>query len=102
MRMTDIPQRDWPAFLDRLAREHRAWLATVEQDGRIAAREQPLRAIRADGDIDIQVGERAIHVAAPRAVRVEQTGTGAVQGLEIEDQAGGRVQLRFRIAAAEL
>jgi len=98
MRVTDIPQRDWPAFLDRLAREHRAWLATVEQDGRIAVREQTLRVIRVDGGIDIELGERAIHVAAPRAVRVEQTGTGAAQAVAIEDEAGGRVQLRFRIA----
>src|SRR2546430_16102219 len=97
MRMTDIPQRDWPAFLDRLAREHRAWLATVEQDGRIAVREQPLRVIRVDGGIDIELGERAIHVAAPRAVRVEQTGTGAVPAVQIADPAGRRPRPPLRL-----
>jgi hypothetical protein len=96
--MTEIPQREWPQFLERLAREHRAWLATVEQNGRIAALQEPLHAIRANRGIEILIGAHAVHVDAPLAVRVQQTSHGAAQALEIEDQAGGRVTLRFRIA----
>ena len=96
--MSEIPKREWPQFLERLVREHRGWLATVEQDGRIAAREQPLLGIRANGSIDIHVGEGTVRIDAPCAVHVERTHGGAVQGLEIEGEAGGRVRLRFRVA----
>ena len=66
--MSEIPKREWPQFLERLVREHRGWLATVEQDGRIAAREQPLLGIRANGSIDIHVGEGTVRIDAPCAV----------------------------------
>ena len=96
--MTDIPQHDWRTFLERLAREHRAWLATVEENGRIAALQQPLHSIRADGAIEIRLGADAIRVDEPRADRLEQTPSGAAQALEIDGHGGQRVILRFRVA----
>jgi hypothetical protein len=29
MSVREIPSREWPAFLNRLGREHRAWLAAA-------------------------------------------------------------------------
>jgi hypothetical protein len=94
----EIPAREWPAFLDELGREHRAWLATVDCAGRVEAREQPLESIAADGGIDIRIGGRAIRVDEPQAVRVEETPGGAAKALQIDDATGRRLTLRFRIA----
>jgi len=98
MRLREIPVREWGEFLDKLAREHRAWLASVDCAGRVEAREQPLQSISARDGIDIHIGKRAIHVDEPRAVRVEETPEGAAQALVIDDAAGERWTLRFRIA----
>jgi hypothetical protein len=100
MRVREIPAREWPAFLDRLGREHRAWLATVDRGGRVEAREQPLESIGANGGIDIRIGRKAIHVDEPQAVRVEETAEGATQALQIDDATGRRLTLRFRVAVA--
>jgi hypothetical protein len=100
MGLREIPARDWPAFLEELGREHRAWLATVDRAGRIEAREQPLESIGVDRGIDIRIGSRAIHVDEPQAVRVEETPAGAAEALQIDDAAGRRLTLRFRIAVA--
>ena len=97
--MREIPAREWPEFLERLGREHRAWLATVERGGLIQAREEPLQSISARDGIEIQIGAQTIRVDAPRAVRVEQTKEGAPQALHIDDPAGG-LTLRFRVAIA--
>lgn len=72
MSVREIATREWPAFLDRLGREHRAWLATVERSGRIEARDQPLESISAAQGIDIRIGNNAIHVDEPHCVRVER------------------------------
>jgi hypothetical protein len=105
MRLREIPAREWPGFLERLGREHRAWLATVDCNGRVEVREQPLEAISAEGGIDtrgidIRIGARAIHVDEPQAMRAQETPEGATQALEIDDAAGRRLTLRFRIAVA--
>src|SRR5687768_12123640 len=42
MSLREIPTREWPAFLDKLGREHRGWLATLDRGGLVEAREQPL------------------------------------------------------------
>jgi hypothetical protein len=99
MSMREIPTREWPSFLERLGREHRAWLATVERGGLVEAREEPLESIAAGEAIDIRIGNRAIHIDAPRAVRVEEAAGGA-QALQIDDAAGRRLTLRFRVAIA--
>jgi hypothetical protein len=100
MSVREIPTREWPAFLDKLGREHRAWLATVDRGGRVEAREQPLESIAADSGIDIHIGHKAIHIDEPQAVRVEETPEGATQTLQIDDATGRRLTLRFRIAVA--
>jgi hypothetical protein len=98
--MREIPARDWPAYLERVAREHRAWVATVYRGGRIEAQDEPLESISAGEGIDIHIGSKAIHVARPRALHVEENGQGAVEALEVDDAAGERVTLRFRVAVA--
>jgi hypothetical protein len=100
MSVREIPTREWPAFLDKLGREHRAWLATIDRGGRIEAREQPLKSIAIDSGIDIRIGHRAIHIDEPQAVRVEETPEGATQALQIDDATGRRLTLRFRVAVA--
>ena len=98
--MREIPAPEWPAFLDKLGREHRAWLATLERSGVIEAREQPLESIRAAKGIDIRIGRKAIHVEEPQAIRVEETAEGATRALQIDDRTGQRLTLRFRVAVA--
>lgn len=100
MNMRDIPMPEWQPFLDKLAREHRAWLATVERAGLIQAREEPLKSISADQGIEIRIGEQAIRVAEPRAVRVEESPEGATQALHIDEASGAHLTLRFRVAVA--
>lgn len=95
-----MPQ--WRPFLDRLGREHRAWLATVQRAGLIQAREGPLESISAEREkeIEIRIGGQSIRVANPRAVRVEETPEGATQAVHIDDGTAAQVTLRFRIAVA--
>lgn len=100
MNLREIPTREWPVFLDKLAREHRAWLATLDRGGLVEAREQPLESISAGKGIDIRIGRKAIHVDEPQAVRVEETAEGATQALQIDDATGQRLTLRFRVAVA--
>lgn len=100
MSMREIPARDWPAFLDQLGRDHRAWLATIERSGLIQARDEPLESISAVDGIEIQIGRQVVRVDEPQAVRVEETVEGATQALQIDDATGGRLTLRFRVAVA--
>jgi hypothetical protein len=100
MSVREIPTREWRVFLDRLGREHYAWLATVDRNGRVEARDQPLESISVAEGIDIRIGSRAIHVDEPQAVRVEETAEGATQAVQIDDATGRRVTLRFRVAVA--
>jgi hypothetical protein len=100
MSVREIPTPEWAPFLEMLGREHRAWLATVDRDGRIEAREQPLESISAAEGIDIRLGKKSIRVDEPRSVLIEETAEGAIQALHIEDAMRHRVSLRFRIAMA--
>ena len=98
--MREIPTHDWPSFLDRVGREHHAWVATVSRGGKVEAQDEPLDSLSAADGIDIHIGSKAIHVDQPRALHVEETSHGAVQALEVEDAVGERVTLRFRVAVA--
>jgi hypothetical protein len=100
MNLRDIPMAEWRPFLDKVGREHRAWLATVERAGLIQAREEPLQSISAEKEIEIRIGGQAIRITEPRAVRVEETAEGATQALHIEDARTGEVTLRFRVVVA--
>lgn len=98
MRTREIPAREWPLFLDRLARERRAWVATVDRGGKVEAKDEPLESISTERGIEIRSGARAIRVEQPKALHVEETDRGAVQALEVDDAAGLRLTLRFRVA----
>lgn len=87
---------EWRPFLERLGREHHAWIATVERGDLIQAREEPLHSISAAHGIEILIGEQTIRVEQPRAVRVEED-SGAVH---IEEARGAPLTLRFRVAVA--
>jgi hypothetical protein len=100
MSVREIPTPEWAPFLERLGREHRAWLATVDRDGRVEAREEPLESISAAKGIDIRLGKKSIRVDEPRCVRIEETEEGAIQALHIEDATRKCVSLRFRVAVA--
>jgi hypothetical protein len=100
MSLREIPTKEWPIFLAKLGREHRAWLATLDRGGRVEAREQPLESIVAGRGIDIRIGHKAFRVDEPQAVRVEETAEGATQAVQIDDATGRRLTLRFRIAVA--
>jgi hypothetical protein len=98
VRVREMPAGQWPAFLERLGREQRAWLATVDRGGHLEAREQPLESLAAKDGIDIRIGSKVIHVHEPQALHAEETPEGATRTLEIDDATGGRLTLRFRIA----
>ena len=100
MSVRDIAAREWPGFLEKVAREHRAWLATLDRNGHVEAHEQPLQDISAERGIHIRIGGKAIRVDEPHAVRVEETAEGATQAVHIDDATGRRLTLRFRVAVA--
>lgn len=100
MRFEEIPSARWKAFLEQLGRDHRAWLATVERDGSLEARDQPLESISVADDVEIRIGAKVLRVSGPRAVRIEKTAEGATSALEIDDSSGRRLTLRFRVAVA--
>lgn len=100
MRMREIPTSEWRPFLERLGREHHAWLATVERGDLIQAREEPLQSISAADGIEIRIGEQAIRVDKPSAVRVEETAQGVAEAIHIEETRAAPLTLRFRVAVA--
>jgi len=100
MSFEEIPSARWKAFLEQLGRDHRAWLATVERDGSLEARDQPLESISVADDVEIRIGAKVLRVSGPRAVRIEKTAEGATSALEIDDSSGRRLTLRFRVAVA--
>jgi hypothetical protein len=109
----EIPRWQWPAFLERFSRTHRAWLATVdtnrETPERSDAAAHPLRSVTpfvynhrvVHVDIRFQddpQGCEPLRIHAPSTVRVDETTDGIEQGLEIVDDTGGATRLRFRSA----
>jgi hypothetical protein len=104
--MRDIPVAQWSEFLEQFSREHRAWLASVERvhpaaPRRVEVNERPLLSIDSDAadGIVFRFDERSVRIDAPKALRVEETEDGVVQGIELEDWSGERASLRFRVAA---
>ncbi|MGQ0652180.1 MAG: hypothetical protein ACT4P4_07940 [Betaproteobacteria bacterium] len=100
MSLRELASREWPAFLEELGRDHRAWLATVDRAGSVVVRDQPLESIAAANGILIHIGGKAIHVDEPQGVRIESTEEGATSAVQIDDATGGRTTLRFRVAVA--
>ena len=100
MNSSEIPSGQWKAFLEQLGRDHRAWLATVEQAESLQARDQPLESISVGDDVEIRIGGKLLRVSGPRTVRVERTTEGATSAFQIDDSTGRRLTLRFRVAVA--
>ena len=99
MSMRQIVPQEWRQFLENLGRERRAWLASLDVNGVMEARDEPLTEISVGRGIEIHVGRRAVVVDEPRAVYVEEH-HGATQGVDIEDARGAHVRLHFRVAEA--
>jgi hypothetical protein len=104
----DIPRDEWPEFLDRFSRRHRAWLTTIEPAIRgLDAR--PLDAVElvwqggVVAAIDISFagdsGEDTVRVEHPVALRLRQTVDGADRAIEITDDQGFCTRVGFRTTA---
>jgi hypothetical protein len=113
MNSRDIPRAQWPAFLDRFSRTHRAWLATIDSGASAADRQtavaHPLGSVTpfvyndlvVHIDIRFQDDDRSrdpLRITAPGTVRVDETTQGIAQTLEIIDSQGVATRLRFRAA----
>jgi hypothetical protein len=94
-----IPSAQWRDALDQLAREHRAWPATVDRNGRVEVRDEPLTSIGMEqGAIKLRLGERVLHVTSPLALRIEETQDGEAEALQLYEGSGDTVTLRFRLS----
>jgi len=111
MKSREIRPPEWNSFLDVFSQRHEGWLVTVEEipaggGPRIEARELPLQGVFAnphERSISIAVGRTAddhlTHtVSNPERIVVEQSDSGADQGLTIERQSGRATRLRFKTA----
>jgi hypothetical protein len=100
MGVREVSPHEWAGALDSFSREHRAWLATVEEPCGATSTERPLRSIRAEhGAIVIELDPgQVLRVDAPNGLRLNENGRGAHCGLDIEGPLGV-TRLRFRVAA---
>ena len=114
MSVREIPTAQWQEFLEQFSRGHRAWLATVDRvqpgaPGHIEAVERPLGSVTPDVSarrvvgIEIRFQEDSharepIRIDAPVRVCVDETQDGTARGLEIQDEDGECLRIRFRVA----
>jgi hypothetical protein len=114
MSVREIPSAQWQEFLEQFSRGHRAWLATVDRvesgaPDHIEAVEGPLASVTPDVSARRVVGieirfqddshaRAPIRIDTPVRVRVEETREGTAQGLEIQEEDGDCVRIRFRVA----
>ena len=109
-----VPVAEWPPFLARFGRAHRAWLTTVERSapgGRlhvqarwrpleaVVAREVPGRPVAIELRFQDALEPTAVVVRHPCAVRVNETPEGAERGLDIDEAKGACTRVRFRATA---
>ena len=107
--VSTIPAVEWPSFLERFGRRHRAWLTTIHgvECGMpvTCATAVPLESValeRRGQDYLVRVifGKGASLCAPrPRAVRVQHTGEGAEWALEVDTADGAFLRLAFRATA---
>ena len=108
----EIPQREWPRFLESFAVQHEGWLGSlsVSRDPQAPILISPctLQGIAMNGKgngrrIDIkclQNGKpRTYYVADPLRVVFQQESNGAHRGLEIQSRDGSTTNFQFRAAA---
>ena len=101
MSVREIPEIEWPTFLEEFSRQHRAWLATVDScrpgTSGLRTEQRPLESVTPDLAARRVVGiriqfqqdsqaETAVRVDAPARLRVEETDEGHARSLEIDDQ----------------
>jgi hypothetical protein len=109
MAIQNIPHAEWPAFLERFSREHRAWLATIHGIERgMPITRVPSVAIK-KVTLERHVSEEivrltfrngiSLRVLRPSAVRVQQADGGLTSALEIEALDGVLVRVAFRATA---
>jgi hypothetical protein len=108
MPIVDVPRDQWPEFLETFSRQHRAWLAVVEQPGRAIASGPgwPLVGVTAERDgsrvslieisFDPESHAEMVRVENPSAVRVDRTTEGADRALEIVGEHGAWTRISFR------
>jgi uncharacterized protein DUF5335 len=112
MKLREIRPPDWNTFLDVFSQQHEGWLVTVEDipagggGPRVEARDLPLQGVFTnphEQSISIALGrapdEHLTHtVRNPERIVVEQSESGADQGLTIERQSGRATRLKFKTA----
>jgi len=109
MTIHDVPAAEWPSFLERFSREHRAWLATVYglEHGRpvrlvrsVTIRSVTLEGGASDRRLRITFGDGvSLLVPHPCSVRVQRRSDGAESALEVETVEGAFVRVAFRAVA---
>jgi len=116
-RRTTIEKQYWAEFCDAYSRQHRGWIASIEaHDARMSesgllpiASSQALQGIVLQGrhpqpDLIVSAGsgENLLthRIVQPTQIVALQTDSGLDEGLQIYDENGGLVQLRFRVPAS--
>lgn len=101
-----LPRNRWRDFLNGFSRAHAGWLVTVEAISARAApavvmQNVPLIGVTDEGGrVIIAMGVDNSHsdriVENPVNVRVDRAADGSERGLDIENEDGDLVRLRFR------
>jgi hypothetical protein len=109
MMIYDVSRSEWPEFLDRFNREHRAWLATIHgmEHGIpvTCVPSVPIKAVTlvselADDAVRLTLGNGiSLYAPRPRALRVQETENGTERALEIETVDGALIRIAFRAVA---
>ena len=111
--LTEIPDRDWPAFFDSFSRQHQGWLVTLAEmpnpsaDPLVSAVDMPLEGCAVEPDrrtISIAIGHEPdrhlVHlIDTPIKVEVEESADGEHEGLQIQRREGTVTRLTFTHAA---
>lgn len=109
MMIHDVPRTEWPKFLERFNRQHRAWLATIHgmERGRPVTRvpSVSIQAVSlvtelAEDAVRLTLGNGiSLYAPRPRTLRVQETEEGIERALEIETVDGALIRIAFRAAA---
>ena len=108
MMIHDVPRTEWPKFLERFNRQHRAWLATIHgmEHGLPVNRVPsiPIQAVTlvtelAEDTLRLTLGNGiSLCAPRPRALRVQEIEEGTECALEIETVDGALIRVAFRAA----
>ena len=109
MMIHDVPRTEWPKFLERFNRQHRAWLATIHgmEHGLPVTRVPsiPIQSVTliselAEDTLRLTLGNGiSLCAPRPRALRVQESDEeGIERALEIETVDGALIRVAFRAA----